>query len=57
MGDLGNVAFAVAMSLGLIYALNLRYPPKLKYTFEVVQKILIELDGNKGQVLKTLLFC
>lgn len=59
MSDLGNVAFAVVMLLGLVYALNLSYPQELKYTFEVLQKIIMELDGNKlsnkGQVLKTLL--
>ncbi|XP_026118023.1 uncharacterized protein LOC113097008 [Carassius auratus] len=55
MSELGNVAFAVVMLLGLVYALNLSYPQELKYTFEVLQKIIMELDGNKGQVLKTLL--
>uniref|UniRef100_A0A3Q4MBN5 Uncharacterized protein n=1 Tax=Neolamprologus brichardi TaxID=32507 RepID=A0A3Q4MBN5_NEOBR len=59
MGELGSVAFAVAMLLGLVYSLNLSYPPELRYTFEVLQKILMELDAhklsNKVQVLKTLL--
>uniref|UniRef100_A0A3P9DKH2 Uncharacterized protein n=1 Tax=Maylandia zebra TaxID=106582 RepID=A0A3P9DKH2_9CICH len=58
MGELGSVAFAVAMLLGLVYSLNLSYPPELRYTFEVLQKILMELDAhklsNKVQVLKTL---
>lgn len=56
---LGNVPFAVAMLLALVYVLNLSYPPELKYTFEALQKIIMELDGNrlsrKVQVLKTLL--
>ncbi|CAM4458235.1 unnamed protein product [Leuciscus chuanchicus] len=47
MSELGNVAFAVVMLLGLVYALNLSYPQELKYTFEVLQKIIMELDGNK----------
>ncbi|XP_013886534.1 uncharacterized protein LOC106534417 [Austrofundulus limnaeus] len=59
MNDLGNVSFAVSMLLGLVYALNLSYPQELRYTFEVLQKIFLDLDGNKlsnkAQVLKTLL--
>ena len=59
LDELGNVPFAVVMLLGLVYALNLSYPPELKYTFEALQKIIMELDGHrlsrKVQVLKTLL--
>uniref|UniRef100_A0A8C4E7H2 Uncharacterized protein n=1 Tax=Dicentrarchus labrax TaxID=13489 RepID=A0A8C4E7H2_DICLA len=54
--DLDNVALAVAMLFGLMYALNLNYPPELKYCFEVLQKVVMELDGNtlskKAQALK-----
>ncbi|XP_072571851.1 uncharacterized protein [Paramormyrops kingsleyae] len=60
LGHLGSVAFAVAMLLSVIYALNLSYPSELKYTFEALQKIFMELDGNKlsakVQALKTKLF-
>ncbi|XP_072564260.1 uncharacterized protein [Paramormyrops kingsleyae] len=60
LGHLGSVAFAVAMLLSVIYALNLSYPSELKYTFEALQKIFMELDGNKlsakVQAFKTKLF-
>lgn len=58
--DLTSVPYAAAMLLGLIYGLNLSYPSELRYTFEVLQKIILELDGNKLsnkiQTLKTKLF-
>ncbi|KAJ8012904.1 hypothetical protein DPEC_G00047720 [Dallia pectoralis] len=54
--DLDNVALAVAMLFGLMYALNFSYPPGLRCTFEIIQKIFMELDGgtlsNKALVLK-----
>lgn len=42
-----SVATAFAMFFGLIYTLNLKYPKKLQFTFEFVQKVLMELDGKK----------
>lgn len=44
--ELDNVALAAATLFGLIYALNLDYPKELKYTFEVLQKIIMELEGT-----------
>jgi len=53
---LGDTAIACALLFGLIYSLNLSYPPELKCTFEVLQQILLKLDGqrlsSKAQFLK-----
>lgn len=45
--DLDSVAFATSMLFGLIYALNLQYPTKLRFTFEILQKLIMELDGGE----------
>uniref|UniRef100_A0A8C1LWN8 Uncharacterized protein n=1 Tax=Cyprinus carpio TaxID=7962 RepID=A0A8C1LWN8_CYPCA len=45
--SLKNVAVSVAMLFGLTYALNLSYPRELKATFEVIQKVFFNLDGQK----------
>ncbi|XP_056589329.1 uncharacterized protein si:ch73-321d9.2 [Triplophysa dalaica] len=39
LNELPSVACACTMMIGLIYALNLKYPDGLKYTFEAFQKI------------------
>lgn len=56
LGELRNIADACALLFGLIYCLNLSYSPDLKCTFEVMQKILMNLDGqrlsSKAQFLK-----
>uniref|UniRef100_A0A671K1F7 Uncharacterized protein n=1 Tax=Sinocyclocheilus anshuiensis TaxID=1608454 RepID=A0A671K1F7_9TELE len=51
---LDNFALATAMLFGLMYALNLNYPPEMKYTFEVLQKEVMEslkLQRLKSQQL------
>lgn len=45
--NLQSVTHAWVMLYGLIYALNLNYPKSLKCTFEVYQKILMDLDSTK----------
>ncbi|KAK1903676.1 Potassium transporter 7 [Dissostichus eleginoides] len=54
--DLENVALAAAMLFGLMYGLNMNYPLKLRYTLEVIQKVIMELDASdlsrKAQHLK-----
>lgn len=61
MDELRNVPFVVVMLPARLYALNLSYPPELKYTSEALQKIIMEIEGNKlsatVQTLKTLLPC
>lgn len=56
LSGLGNIAMACALLFGLIYCLNLNYPAELKRTFEVLQKILLNMDGqrlsSKAQFLK-----
>ncbi|KAL7830877.1 hypothetical protein SRHO_G00303790 [Serrasalmus rhombeus] len=58
--ELDDVAVATAMLFGLMYALNLNYPPELKYTFEVLQKVVMELEGTtlskKAQALENRLY-
>lgn len=58
--DLGDIATACALLMGVIYALNLSYPQELKAFFEVLQKIFLHLDASrlsiKVQMLKNKLF-
>lgn len=46
LNNLGNVPVAIAMLLALVYVLNLSYPPEWRYTFEVLQKLVMGLDGQ-----------
>ncbi|KAL7382913.1 hypothetical protein ABVT39_001568 [Epinephelus coioides] len=56
LSGLKDVATACALLFGIIYDLNLSYPTDLRYMFEFIQKILMELDTHrlsaKIQVLK-----
>ncbi|XP_063040866.1 uncharacterized protein LOC134435756 [Engraulis encrasicolus] len=50
MHNISTVINAFIVLFGLIYALDLAYPDSMKYTFEFVQKILMNLDGHKLNV-------
>ena len=47
LNNIGSVTTGFIMLFGLIYALDLAFPENLKYTFEVFQKIIMNLDGHK----------
>lgn len=46
LDDVSDLPTAFALLFGLIYALNLDYPKDLRYTFEVIQKVFMNL-GTK----------
>ncbi|KAL6462537.1 hypothetical protein MHYP_G00289590 [Metynnis hypsauchen] len=47
LGGCKTLTNACILLMGFVYSLNLSYPPKLKYAFEVFQKLLLELDDLK----------
>ncbi|XP_063752958.1 uncharacterized protein LOC134873357 [Eleginops maclovinus] len=44
--SLSDCPTAVALLLGLLYALNIDYPKHMRYTFEVIQKVLMDIGGG-----------
>uniref|UniRef100_A0A1A8GVD5 Uncharacterized protein n=1 Tax=Nothobranchius korthausae TaxID=1143690 RepID=A0A1A8GVD5_9TELE len=44
---LQSVAHAFTTLFELVYAINLKYPDQLKYTFEALQKIVIDIEPKK----------
>lgn len=47
LDNIGSEARACAMMLGVIYALNLAYPKELRYYYEFIQKVLLQMDGER----------
>ncbi|RXN39442.1 sterile alpha motif domain-containing 3-like protein [Labeo rohita] len=47
LDNIGSVAQACAMMLGVIYVLNMAYPKELKYSYEFIQKVLLKMDGER----------
>ncbi|XP_072554773.1 sterile alpha motif domain-containing protein 3-like [Paramormyrops kingsleyae] len=57
--DISDLQSAVAYLFGLIFALDFQYPKELKYTFEVIEKVFMEMGTQcsaRVQSLKTKLF-
>lgn len=47
MDNIENLPDAMWLLFGLIYALNLEYPPQLKNTFDFIQRVFLSL-GHKS---------
>ncbi|XP_037620066.1 uncharacterized protein LOC119484944 isoform X3 [Sebastes umbrosus] len=52
--DLPDLPTAFAYLFGLIYALNLQYPKELRYTFETIQKVFMELGTDLSARVRSL---
>ncbi|KAK6328719.1 hypothetical protein J4Q44_G00006970 [Coregonus suidteri] len=46
LNELSDVPSAFSVLVGLLYSLNIDYPKGLKYTFEVLQKVLMDVGGG-----------
>ncbi|XP_057192279.1 sterile alpha motif domain-containing protein 3-like isoform X2 [Triplophysa rosa] len=43
---LGDIPNAYVNMMGLLYALNINYPKNLRYTFEVIQRLLMNISAD-----------
>ena len=43
--NISDIPKAFGLMMGLMYALNVDYPKHLKYTFEVMQKLFLNVGG------------
>ena len=46
MDDIGSHAQAFCVTFGLIYALHLDYPKRLRNTFDFIQRVMLNLGGQ-----------
>lgn len=47
LDNIGSEAQACAVMLGVIHTLNLAYPKELRHYYEIIQKVLMKMDGEK----------
>lgn len=52
--DLPDLPSAFALLFGLLIVLNIEYPKELKYTFEVIEKILMDLGTQCSARVRSL---
>ena len=50
VSNLRSVADGICTLFGLIYILNLQYPKSYNNTFEVIQKIFMDLDNDDRKI-------
>ncbi|XP_072573287.1 uncharacterized protein [Paramormyrops kingsleyae] len=53
LDDLSDLPTAFAYLFGLLYGLNMEFPKELKYTFEAVQHIFMELTSTCSQRVRS----
>lgn len=47
LSDLKDIPHAIALLMGLLFCLNIDYPKELRYTFEVIQKVMMNIGGGQ----------
>lgn len=47
LDNIGSEARACAMMTGIIYAMNMAYPKELRYYYEFIQKVLLQMNGDR----------
>lgn len=52
--DIPDTPTALAYLFGLLYALNISYPKALKYTFDTLQNVFMEMDSKCTQRVRSL---